>query len=189
MKILHSGDGHYHLGGDDHHDHSHGHSHNHGPNDHAHKHGSELKQGLINDDHDEEEHDHAHDDHEHNHETRNINIESAMVHILGDIIMSIGVIVAATFIYFQPTWTVADPICTYFFSVIVVFTTVPITKNCILVLMEGTPKSIDQEALLNDICNIEGVEEVHDFHVWAMSVGKFSLTVHVKSDQPMKTLN
>ena len=55
--------------------------------------------------------------------------------------------------------------------------------------MEGTPKSIDQEKLLEDMCNIDGVEEVHDFHVWAMSVGKFSLTVHVKSDKPMKTLN
>jgi hypothetical protein len=27
MKILHSGDGHYHLGGDHGHDHDHGHSH------------------------------------------------------------------------------------------------------------------------------------------------------------------
>ena len=103
--------------------------------------------------------------------------------------MSIGVIIAATIIYFQPSWTLADPLCTYFFSLIVVFTTVPISKNCILMLMEGTPKSIDQEKLLEDICDVEGVEEVHDFHVWAMSMGKFSLTVHIMSDKPMKTLN
>ena len=48
MKILHSGDGHYHLGGEHdhgpgeecggHHDHAHGHSHSHG-HDHSHGHG------------------------------------------------------------------------------------------------------------------------------------------------------
>jgi len=31
MKILHSGDGHYHLGGDHDHSHDHGHSHTHSP--------------------------------------------------------------------------------------------------------------------------------------------------------------
>mmetsp|Transcript_24399 Transcript_24399/g.32662 ORF Transcript_24399/g.32662 Transcript_24399/m.32662 type:complete len:151 (-) Transcript_24399:761-1213(-) len=35
MKILHSGDGHYHLGGEHEHDHDHGHHHH----DHGHSHG------------------------------------------------------------------------------------------------------------------------------------------------------
>lgn len=36
--------------------------------------------------------------------------------------MSIAVLIAAIIIYFKPTWTYADPICTYIFSVIVLFT-------------------------------------------------------------------
>jgi len=36
MKILHSGDGHYHLGGGHDHGHDHGHGHSHG-HDHSHK--------------------------------------------------------------------------------------------------------------------------------------------------------
>ncbi len=57
MKILHSGDGHYHLGGSHDHDHSHDHSHDHGhSHDHKHKKDTknkkvkvqkELKEGLI----------------------------------------------------------------------------------------------------------------------------------------------
>ena len=42
MKILHSGDGHYHLGGG--HDHSHGHDHGHDhSHDHKHKHKHDKK--------------------------------------------------------------------------------------------------------------------------------------------------
>jgi hypothetical protein len=56
MKILHSGDGHYHLGGEHghSHDHDHGHSHSHDHNHKGHKHGikdkekkKELKENLI----------------------------------------------------------------------------------------------------------------------------------------------
>jgi solute carrier family 30 (zinc transporter), member 2 len=44
MKILHSGDGHYHLGGShDHHDHSHDHGHKHENHKHKHKHGKKAK--------------------------------------------------------------------------------------------------------------------------------------------------
>ena len=62
-------------------------------------------------------------------------------------LMSIGVIIAATIIYFFPNLWYADPICTYLFSVIVFFTTIPIIKNIVIVLMEGTPKSINVEKL------------------------------------------
>ncbi len=191
MKILHSGDGHYHLGGshdhdhDHDHDHGHGHSHKHSHSpkkeqakSHKHDHGvtnPELKEPLI--DQEEHKHDHDHDhDHEHNHDhdhkhknhdhdhehkhdreadkcnhnhdeapKRNINITSAYLHVLGDMLMSVGVIIAAVVIYFKPEWMIVDPICTYLFSVIVCFTTVPVFKECIFVLLEGTPSSINIE--------------------------------------------
>ena len=177
MKILHSGDGHYHLGGDhDHdHDHDHGHGHEHG-HSHGHSHGENhthsdkskknhkkvkdeekgLKEGLINEDkHDhshEHSHDHSHDhthdhshhhDHDHKKERGNINIDSAYLHVLGDMIMSIGVIIASAIIYIEPSYEIADPLCTYFFSIIVLFTTLPVFKECIFVLLEATPSEID----------------------------------------------
>jgi zinc transporter 2 len=70
-------------------------------------------------------------------------VESAYLHVLGDMLMSVGVIVAAVIIYFWPSAKIADPICTYLFSVIVAFTSFPVVKECIKVLMEGTPHTID----------------------------------------------
>ena len=93
--------------------------------------------------------------------------------------MSIGVIIASICIYINPEWKIADPLCTYIFSIIVIFTTIPVFKDCIKVMMEGTPENIDVEALMQDIYEIPGVEEIHDFHLWSISVGKFALSLHI----------
>lgn len=59
--------------------------------------------------------------------------------------MSVGVIIAAVVIYFYPHFTYADPICTYLFSIILCFTTVKVFKDCLTVMMEGTPEHVDVE--------------------------------------------
>lgn len=74
-----------------------------------------------------------------------MNVESAYLHVLGDMLMSVGVILAAIVIYMWPEAKMADPICTYLFSVIVGFTSFPVVKECIGILMEGTPKELDYE--------------------------------------------
>ena len=160
MKILHSGNGHtesstsYHLGGEHEHAHTHedhGHSHTINGEDKAKKRikDDEVKKTLL----ENEEGHQAEEDHGHSHghaqpePVSNINVDSAYVHVLGDMLMSVGVIIAATVIYFFPQCWYADPLCTYLFSIIVVFTTVPIIKTVIAVMMEGTPKNINVDQL------------------------------------------
>jgi cation diffusion facilitator family transporter len=83
--------------------------------------------------------------------------------------MSVGVIIAAVIIYVFPQAKIADPICTYFFSFIVAFTSFPIMKQCFSVLMESSPVDVDYNAVLDDVWKVEGVEDVHDFHLWSLS--------------------
>lgn len=49
----------------------------------------------------------------------------------------------------QPEWKIADPICTFLFSILVVFTTMHIVKDIMLVLMEGNYGYINQ---IDHIC-------------------------------------
>lgn len=72
-----------------------------------------------------------------------MNIRAAVIHILGDIVQSIGVVIAAIIIFFKPEWEIADPICTIIFTVLCIFTTVPIFRDIFSVLMEATPKGVD----------------------------------------------
>jgi len=253
MKILHSGEGHYHLGGEHNHDHGesggcsgghdhgkdkakskikdpslkedlldgeaqHNHvhavNHDHAGHDHSgHDHAGHDHAGHDHAGHDHSGHDHAGHDHAgHNHDTphshhshghhghghgdeevgRNINVDAAFLHVLGDMLMSIGVIIAATCIYFYPSLWMADPLCTYLFSVIVMITTIPIIKDLISIMMEGAPKSIDIDQLENDLRELSDgadIVDVHDLHVWSLSAGKMSMSVHIKSRKPLKTLS
>lgn len=55
---------------------------------------------------------------------------------MGDMFQSIGVFIAALVIYFKPEWAIADPICTFIFSIIVLITTFSIIKDAVLVSVQ-----------------------------------------------------
>lgn len=74
-----------------------------------------------------------------------MNVRAAIIHVIGDIVQSIGVVIAAIMIYWKPTWVIIDPICTFIFTILVLFTTIPIFKDCVTVLMEATPEDINVE--------------------------------------------
>jgi solute carrier family 30 (zinc transporter), member 2 len=125
------------------------------------------------------------DEHEH---SSSLNMRAAFLHVVGDAIQSIGVIIAGAIIYFNPSYHRADPICTLIFSVIVLCTTLPIVRDCIRVLMEGTPSEVDTKEIKREIKNIQGVTAMHDLHVWSLSSGKISLSCHIVSNNPEWTL-
>jgi len=47
-------------------------------------------------------------------------------------------------------------------------------------LMEATPEEIDPFEIERSLEKIEGVDFVHDLHVWSLSSGKHALIVHVR---------
>lgn len=63
----------------------------------------------------------------------NINVRAAFIHVLGDVLQSVGVFIAAIVIYFVPEWKLADPICTFLFSIVVLGTTFAIMKDTLVV--------------------------------------------------------
>ncbi|CAG9320224.1 SLC30A2 [Blepharisma stoltei] len=127
-------------------------------------------------------HDHHH--HHHHHEHGDLNIRAAALHILGDILQSIGVIIASIIIFIEPTWSLADPLCTLLFSIIVTFTTFPIIKECIGILLEATPKGVKIKEIKEALKKVEGVINLDDLHVWSLSAGNTSLSCHLISNSP-----
>jgi zinc transporter 2 len=121
-------------------------------------------------------------------EEENINIKAALIHVIGDAIQNLGVVIAGLIIYIYPDCAIADPICTYIFSVIVLFTTIRIMKQCVSVLMEEAPVKMDIDQLKLDLEALDGCVECHDLHVWALSNSKISLSCHLSSKTPQDTL-
>lgn len=112
-------------------------------------------------------------------EQRTLNIKSAFIHIIGDLIQSIGVFIASLVIYFKPEYKIADPICTFVFSVIVLGTTFQIMKDIIRVLMEGFPKHLDFFEVQNVLFSIPGIKKIHNLRLWSLTTDKVALSAHI----------
>ncbi len=138
----------------------------------------------------DDEHEHEHDDDdEHDHKkNKNVNLRAALIHVIGDALQNIGILIAGIIIYFFPSYNIMDPLCTYIFSIIVGFTTISILKDCISVLMEGVPMETDLNSIEKDLKSIDGVIDIHDLHVWCLSIGKISMSCHLSCKNPQKTL-
>lgn len=72
-----------------------------------------------------------------------------------------------------------DPICTFLFSILVVITTFAIIRDTLLVLMEGRPKGIDFNDVMNVFLKIQGVKRVHNLRIWALTLDKLALSAHL----------
>ena len=93
-------------------------------------------------------------------------------------LQSIGVIIASVLIYVWPDTKVADPICTFLFSILVIYTTIPVFRDCIRILMERS-NGIDCKKVKEEIMGVKGVRRVDDIHVWALAGNKNVLTAHI----------
>ncbi|NXF78341.1 ZNT8 protein, partial [Sclerurus mexicanus] len=67
----------------------------------------------------------------------NASLRAAFVHAIGDLFQSISVLISALIIFFKPEYKIADPICTFVFSIFVLATTITILRDILIVLMEG----------------------------------------------------
>ncbi|KAJ1372747.1 Zinc transporter ttm-1 [Parelaphostrongylus tenuis] len=112
---------------------------------------------------------------------KNVNVRAAFIHVIGDLIQSIGVLIASLVIKFTG-WELADPICTFIFSIIVLFTTITVLRDIFFVLMEATPRHLDFNAVRNDLAELEHVQSVHDLHLWSLNMDKTALSVHLAID-------
>jgi len=111
----------------------------------------------------------------------NLNIRAAFLHVLGDLLGSVGAIVAALMIIFF-NWGWADPLASVIVAVLVLISGWRVTKESIHVLMEGTPKNVEIDAVIKTIESIPGVNNMHDLHVWSITSGKNALSCHVVVD-------
>ncbi|XP_015575501.3 metal tolerance protein B [Ricinus communis] len=112
----------------------------------------------------------------------NINIQGAHLHLMVDLIQSIGAMIVGAIIWAKPNWLVVDLICTLLFSVLVLCSTIAMLRNVFYILMESTPSEISIDRLESGLKCIEGVQDIHDLHVWAITVGKLVLSCHVETE-------
>ncbi|XP_020864967.1 putative proton-coupled zinc antiporter SLC30A4 isoform X2 [Phascolarctos cinereus] len=118
--------------------------------------------------------------HGHNQGSDSLAVRAAFVHALGDLVQSVGVLVAAYIIRFKPEYKIADPICTYIFSLLVAFTTFRIIWDTVVIILEGVPSHLNVDYIKEALLKIEDVHSVEDINLWSLTSGKTAAIVHLQ---------
>ena len=107
-----------------------------------------------------------------------LNVKGAYLEVWSDMLGSIGVIAGAIVIRVTG-WNWVDSVIAVAIGLWVLPRTWVLLKDTLNILLEGVPEGIDMAAVRQSLLGLTGVLGVHDLHVWAVTSGRTSLTVHL----------
>lgn len=107
-----------------------------------------------------------------------LNVRGAWLHIIGDALGSVGAIIAGALMSLYG-WYTADPLFSCLIGLLIIWSSWHLIRESTNVLLEGTPAHINLAAVEDAILQTDGVEDVHDLHVWTITSGREALSAHV----------
>ena len=115
---------------------------------------------------------------------RDINLRSALLHEIGDTLSTAAVIAGGVAIALTGQHWI-DPALSVGIGVMILWSSIGIIRESLNILLEGTPRGMDLDRIRQCICQIPGVDAVHDLHVWSIGSDTHSLSCHVSvGDMP-----
>jgi cobalt-zinc-cadmium efflux system protein len=115
------------------------------------------------------------------HASSSENMRAAFLHNVLDALASLAVIIGGVAIFYKG-WNWIDPALSLVISLYVIIHGYHAMKNTIHLLMQGTPKNIDREALIATLKAHDHVRDIHHVHVWQIHEHKTALEAHVVID-------
>src|SRR3954463_13802056 len=111
----------------------------------------------------------------------NLNLEGVLRHSAADALGSLGVIVAGL-VVLTTGWDQADSLVSIAIGVLILLGSWRLLREPFNVLMESAPEGIDVQEVGRAMCDVPGVREVHDLHVWTVTSGFAALAAHIRSE-------
>ncbi|GAC1533497.1 MAG: cation diffusion facilitator family transporter [Marmoricola sp.] len=115
----------------------------------------------------------------HEHGGADLNMRSALLHMAGDAVASLGVAGAGLVIVVSGRFDWLDPAVSVGIAVLIALEAVHLVRQAADVLLESTPRDLDVGNLSDAIVEVDGVDEVHDLHVWSLSSDVRALSAHL----------
>jgi cobalt-zinc-cadmium efflux system protein len=126
--------------------------------------------------------DHAHSEGAGQHETRDLNMRSALLHMVGDAVASVGVAIAGAVILITGRFFWLDSAASLAIGLLIAWQAIKLLVQAISVLLESTPSDVDLRELTKFMADLQGIEAVHDLHVWSLSSEVRALSAHLVLD-------
>ncbi len=112
-------------------------------------------------------------------ESQSLNSRAAILHLAGDALGGVAVVAGGIAIALTGAGWI-DPALSLLVSVIILAGAWSVSREALDVLLESAPGHAQIPQVRERIRACEGVEAVHDLHVWTIGSGQFALSAHVQ---------
>ena len=107
-----------------------------------------------------------------------LNIRGAYLHMAADAGVSLGVAVAGVGILITG-WAWLDPAASLLIVVAIFAGTWGLLRDSVKLALQAAPENVNPAEVRRYLAGLQGVGEVHDLHIWAMSTTETALTAHL----------
>ena len=111
-----------------------------------------------------------------------INIQGAFLHMAADALVSAAVVVAGLAILWTGQQWI-DPAMSLVVALVILWSTIGLLRESVWMSLAGVPSGIALDEVEAALSTIEGVEAVHDLHIWPLSTTETALTAHIVTAQ------
>ncbi len=113
---------------------------------------------------------------------KDINLKGAYLHMLADAGISFGVVIAGLLINLTGFYFL-DSITSIIIVIFIFIGTWKLLKESFLLTLDSVPKNINSNEVARFLESIDGVNQIHDLHIWLISSTEIALTVHLVVDE------
>jgi cobalt-zinc-cadmium efflux system protein len=107
-----------------------------------------------------------------------VNIRSALLHEVGDTLSTAAVIAGGWAILATGNYWI-DSVLSVGIGVLILWSGFGIVRETLNILLEGTPRGMKLEKIESAIRSVDGVNDVHDLHVWSIGSESHALSCHI----------
>jgi len=107
-----------------------------------------------------------------------INLRGAFLHMAADAAVSAAVVFSGLVIVLTGQQWV-DPVMSLAVAVVILWGSIDLLKESVWMSLAGVPAGIDVDQVEVALAGLEGVEAVHDLHIWPLSTTETALTAHI----------
>lgn len=107
-----------------------------------------------------------------------LNVKSAYLHLMSDALVSLALVIGGLVIQFTGfVWI--DPLLSILVAIVILISTWRLFRESVRLSLDGVPHGIDWDEIRETVLAIEGVQELHHMHIWAISTSENALTAHL----------
>jgi cobalt-zinc-cadmium efflux system protein len=107
-----------------------------------------------------------------------VNIRSAILHEVGDTVSTAAVIAGGWAILVTGNYWI-DSALSFGIGALILWSGFGIVRETLNILLEGTPRGMRLERVEAAMRSIDGVNDVHDLHVWSIGSETHALSCHI----------